>query len=227
MEAISEILKKDPFSPENLLEFLKQDPVLAAQYKGGIGLQFSCSLEEHTILVLKQFEKYFKDVELPGKTGHHLFRLILALHDIGKPEAVREGDKRLQHKFTKNMLVNLKGYLPLSGEEWDLTMSLLERDPIGYFLRGYITLEESMVQIKVLAKKSHKSLRDFFDLMTIYYQVDAGGYTSDAGWKPLLDKLFVRDEKVSRLTFDSQKGRLKFSEETNENFMLLEQRLFT
>lgn len=59
-------------------------------------------LERHTLLVMNQFEEYFATAELPIQKN--LFRLILALHDIGKPKAFAEGNKSRQHFHTKRIL---------------------------------------------------------------------------------------------------------------------------
>ena len=56
-------------------------------------------------------------------------------------------------------------------------------------------------QVKKMAQQSGLSLADYFDLLTIYYQVDAGSHTKDAGGLEALDYLFDFDHEKNEIRF--------------------------
>ena len=53
-------------------------------------------------------------------------------------------------------------------------------------------------QVKKMAQQSGLSLADYFDLLTIYYQVDAGSHTKDAGGLEALDYLLILITRKTR-----------------------------
>jgi hypothetical protein len=68
---------------------------------------------------------------------------------------------------------------------------------------------------------------DFFRLLTIYYQVDAGSYTADAGGTSSLDTLFAADRETGRFAFDRTEGRLAFNARAEMLFAALEAAVHT
>jgi hypothetical protein len=57
-----------------------------------------------------------------------------------------------------------------------------------------------------MANESGMTLTDFFELLLVFYMVDAGSYTEDAGGSKALDFLFSFDKHRRKMTFslDSQ-----------------------
>ena len=76
-------------------------------YSGDVGVWEGYTLKEHTLMVLNQYEKYFGDKKLPGNLDHRVMRVALALHDIGKPEAVKIGSKQL-HTNIQSLFYKVK-----------------------------------------------------------------------------------------------------------------------
>lgn len=80
-------------------------------------------LENHTIIVLNEFDKYFVEAEI--FIDRILFRLLLALHDIGKHKAFIEGNKDNQYKNTMIIINSVRQHLPFSEKDIDLCICTL------------------------------------------------------------------------------------------------------
>ncbi|HOG24501.1 MAG TPA: hypothetical protein PK590_07610, partial [Candidatus Omnitrophota bacterium] len=219
---IAEALNAPDFEPKKLIEALKKVLSLGPLYSMSVGVWEGYTLEEHTLLAMSQFEKYFSATQLPGKGDKQIFRILLALHDIGKPQAVADGRKEEQHARTLEIINEIKEELPLSPEQLNVVMSLVDGDPIGLFIRGRADLESTVEEIRIKAEKAGLTAAEFFDLLTIYYQMDASSYTADSGGKASLEFLFVKDQERNRFAFDPVKKRLKFSPKVQALFNALE-----
>jgi len=199
------------YSPINLLTLLKSFPTLSQAYQKKVR---HYTLEMHTLLVMSEFEKYFGNVNLP--ISRNLFRLMLALHDVGKPQAVEHGEKNKQYEYTITIINELKESLPFRNFEIDILISLVSDDPIGLYLQNAINLHAAKSKIIELSNKGNISLSKFFHLLSVYYQCDTGSYTSDAGGLPFLEHLFVYDN--GRKVFDNATNLVKFSPSVEKMF---------
>jgi hypothetical protein len=199
------------YSPINLLTLLKSFPTLNQAYQKKVR---HYTLEMHTLLVMSEFEKYFGNVNLP--ISKNLFRLMLALHDVGKPQAVEHGEKNKQYKYTITIINELKESLPFRNFEIDILISLVSDDPIGLYLQNAINLHAAKSKIIELSNQGNISLSKFFHLLSVYYQCDTGSYTSDAGGLPFLEHLFVYDN--DRKVFDNATNLVKFSPSVEKMF---------
>lgn len=164
-------------------------------------------LEQHTLLVMGEFEKHFANAPLP--ISRNLFRIMLALHDIGKPKAMGLGDKNNQYQYTVEIINNLRKSLPFTSLEIDTMIALVSDDPIGLYLQGNISLETAKNKIIRLANQANLPPLAFFRTLSIYYQSDTGSYTKDAGGLYFLEHLFAYNNGAK--VFDSDKQLLKFS----------------
>lgn len=198
---LHEILKDENFSPEKLIVLLKRQ--YHDTYNQDVQVEGGYDLERHTLMVLKQFEKYFSDKNLPANIDKGMFRLILALHDIGKPEAIAKEGKHFQHKYTSLYIQKLFVLLNLDKQHVDLALVLVSDDPLGRYIRGRSSVPETRRTIENMAQKAGISPDEFFELLCIYYKVDAGSYTENAGGIRALDYLFIFDEEKHELKFSS------------------------
>jgi hypothetical protein len=90
---------KKPFVPEELLRSLCTDKNLEKLFSASAGVWEGYSIREHTLMVMKMFENFWACC-IPDEQKK-LWRMFLALHDIGKPIAIaRFGDKGKQHATT-------------------------------------------------------------------------------------------------------------------------------
>jgi len=193
------VFEDQKFSPQKLVSLLeKQYP---NTYKQGVGVWENYTLEQHTLMVMRQFEKYFGDKSLPSDVDKNIFRLILALHDIGKPEAISRGGKHLQHEYTQEYIRSLFKSLGVDERHTDLALALVSGDPIGKYLTGRIDAVETRKVIEGMASAAKIPIDEFFELLCDYYKLDAGSYTENAGGLRSLDNLFNFDEENHNLNF--------------------------
>lgn len=166
-------------------------------------------------MVLLQFEKYFSSQPLPGGFSHSQFRLFLAIHDMGKPEAVTNKEKHNQSRYNLTRFDEVYPQTPFIAQKERLALrSLLEKDPIGHYIKCARMSGESitpMIQDCIQSIRGMHILQvalsfsEYFDLLLTYYRCDAGSYTMDAGGKLGLDHLF-----------DFTGGRIDFRGEAKE-----------
>jgi len=198
-DELKKVLADENFSPAKLLLLLeKQYP---NTYEQDVGVFEGYTLQQHTLMVMKQFEKYFGKKDLPSGIDRNIFRLILALHDIGKPKAISEGGKHLQHEYTQISIRSLFKGLDSNESSTDLALALVSGDPIGKYLTGQMTTTQTKMAIEEMADRAKIPMDKFFELLCIYYKVDAGSYTENAGGLRSLDDLFDFDEQNNNLNF--------------------------
>jgi hypothetical protein len=203
---LDNIFCKKEYKPQLLIEKLEvRFPKLKEFYKSGAGVLEGYSLKQHTLLVLSQFEKYYSNKSLPGGVDSGFFRVVLALHDIGKPDAIQSGGKHLQHEHTLRILVPILEKLGCCENEIRIATSLLSSDLIGSFIRN--RSKDTPRKISEMAVKAKLPDSDFLDLLILFYKVDAGSYTEDAGGLKSLDKLFVFDRVNKSIDFSSSIAR--------------------
>jgi hypothetical protein len=105
-ERITSIISKVPFNANELLSYLKNNEYLKTLYETRYRHYL---LEEHTLLVIKQFQLYFSAF-LPDAEKSFMY-LMLAFHDIGKPLSIKS--QQSQYKSTISVIDSLKDYLPV------------------------------------------------------------------------------------------------------------------
>ncbi len=193
------VLYDKDFTPEKLIELLSVD--LSTIYQSSAGVWEGYTIGEHTIMVMKQFERYFAQRKLPANLDNGLFRFILALHDIGKSEAIVRGNKNDQHIYTITIMKYIFDQVDLSNKDKKIATEIVAQDSLGQYIRGNVSVAEASETIKQSAKFANLNPRDFFELLTIFYKCDAGSYTEDAGGFKSLDHLFVFDRDTPSLTF--------------------------
>lgn len=205
-EEIDNILQSPDYIPQNLIEFLKRD--LKKEFMADAAVWEGYTIEEHTTMALNQFEKYFSHSSLPGEFSVDTFRMILALHDIGVSAAVIEGTKRGLDKreakkvgapkYTAEFMESVMGRLSYDRKEINVAKALVSDNPIGNYL---VSGNFQIASIKRMANESGMKMIDFFELLLIFYMVDAGSYTEDAGGQKALDYLFIFDTYQQKMTF--------------------------
>lgn len=202
-------------NPKEMINYLKSELNLSTIYQQKVR---HYTLENHTLLVMNEFEKYFSKTELP--TSKSLFRLMLALHDIGKPKAFNEGNKNNQYQYTVEMINNIRNALPFQTNEIDLIIALVSNDVLGLYMQDVISIENAKQQIIKLAQQTNLPVSTFYKLITVYYQCDIGSYTADAGGLAYLEHIF--EYQNGNKVFDTHKQRLNFSPKFETKFVELE-----
>ena len=200
---LEQLLNEDA-DPIEIIGMLKSVASFDTAYKTKVR---HYTLQEHTLLVLSEFDKYFSQIDtfLPK----NLFRFILSVHDIGKPKAYLSGNINNQYAETVSMIEKIRPFLPFSQAEINFGLSVINGDPIGHFFQDKIASISAAEKIKSMNISTQFPVKDFFRMLTIYYQCDAGSYTKDAGGLPFLERLFLYTNGSK--TMDSEKGVLRFS----------------
>ena len=113
---------KSSASVRALIDNFKKDPSLKELYLGDAGVTEGYTIEDHTKMVMDNFENFYTNTDwqspLLTKNG---FRLMLALHDIGKKVAFEEtGDSTIQHEYTGLVVPNILKMLNVSEREADI-----------------------------------------------------------------------------------------------------------
>jgi rRNA-processing protein FCF1 len=165
-------------------------------------------IKDHTLNVYNQFVRYF--LENFPKTKIEEFTLFLLLHDIGKSISYNNGNRQNQYNDSFNELSKYKTELNISEDSMSLYKALLSSSSIGKYMENKVSLEDTCSLITAECKNAKLQLRDFFYLLSVYYQCDIASYTKDAGGLPYLEHLFeyqnglkVYHEKTKLLKFSN------------------------
>lgn len=125
------------FDAGQLLRDLEQDQRLRQLYDGISVVDEGYTLRRHTSMVQSVFETFFAHRfgrRLPGGVGKGFFRLLLALHDIGKPRAIAMDRRDLEHDFTWPIVESVLLQLGFSTRERDIARCLIDPDLMGPYL---------------------------------------------------------------------------------------------
>jgi hypothetical protein len=208
IEELDKLLHSEDYTIGKLVGFFKLN--LEKEYEADAGVWEKITVELHTQRVLKQFEKYFGNMELPGHVDPMFFRTILALHDVGVSHAIDKGSqegkdtrsakKMYQGTFNKYLMKRELDRLQFSPKEINIASALVSADPLGYYFRKN-NIKNAANTIKRMAIESGLKTEEFFELLKIFYMVDAGSYTIDAGGQKGLDRLFVFNHSQMRMYF--------------------------
>jgi hypothetical protein len=195
-----------------LFNALKAHPELAYWFERPVGGPDGLSLEQHTTAVIDNYMNYFEGRQKVFSTEKE-YLFCLALHDIGKPAAVVEGNRHLQHSKTLEIIKRLREVFPVNNDTLQKMEVLVNADPIGKYLNPAIgqSFEESCDEILAMSKGVAIDFGDFLETLVSYYQCDAAGYNS------LRKRLFltIEDDKLA-MTEDG--SRLLFNEEYETKF---------
>ncbi len=212
-DEIKNILTRTDFNSEELLESLEKSPFIKGLYEGDVGVSEGYTLKEHTKMVMGQYEKYFKDRWTSPLVSQQGFRLMLALHDLGKPLAVQiTGSRAAQHEYTMKFLPKIIESSGINPREAEILIAIANQDYIGEHIQGHLDTKTAAKNIKDLAADTGVPVNQLFELFKMYYMSDAGAYTEDAGGKSSLDRLFVFQQDGIRQMRLSDEPQAKLEE---------------
>ncbi len=200
-EDLDPIINSSDYSPEKLINLLRKD--FKDLYDADSGVWEGYSIKDHSLMVMRQFEKYYQDDSFFNKVSKSFFRFLLSLHDIGKSLAIKKGDKNYQYSFSLSIVKNIFQQLSFSKKDYLLFKAIIEADVLGSYLKGS-NISEAVFKIIKKSKEANLGLLDFLNILEIYYKVDAGSYTKDAGGKESLDYMFNFKSSISALNFSDE-----------------------
>ncbi len=186
----------------------QKDPSLSPLLDMDAGVSEGVTIRQHTQQVLDNYdanvdESQIKEIgdkiEMPNLPA--VVRAAIALHDIGKGQAVQHGQKSQQHKFTSAIAersLKSRGY---SDKEIKVAMALISHDTIGRVIQGKMSPSDAAKAISDRASSAGMTASDFLKLNTLYYKSDAGAYPAlrDSVFAKNGSKLFVAKERFGIL----------------------------
>lgn len=210
------------FNPEELIGNLKRDFNLSQEYASQVGVWEGYTLEQHTLMVMKQYERYFSESMDSSLLSKNEFRMLLALHDMGKARAIILGqDKTKQHEHNKKIIPAILRSLGIEWKKINLMTEVASQDHIGSYMQGKVTAEEAVSGIRKMSTNLGVDISQLLDILQIYYMSDASSYTVDAGGKQSdLDRLFQFKRADGK-----EKGKVDLSEAARQRMTLLNERV--
>ncbi len=211
-EEVRNILDKKDFTPSELIQTLKKSPFMQHLYESSVGVWEGYTLDQHTLMAMGQYEKYFADRWKSPLISQEGFRMMLSLHDLGKPLSVQIAKTTSQqHEYTMKFLPGIIQGVGFKPQEMEVMVAIANQDYLGEYLQGHLTGEDAAESIRDAAQESGIPVSQFFELLKMYFMCDAGAYTEDAGGSASLDRLFVFRKPDTNL-----KGQASLSEETQK-----------
>ncbi|MBS0620186.1 MAG: hypothetical protein JSS61_01840 [Verrucomicrobia bacterium] len=173
-------------SGQGLIDTLKQDTQLAHLYSLSAGVGEGYTVEQHTRMVVDSFlcefagrpeiDSILENAQLTNEE----FALFLALHDIGKGEAVKEIRHASPQRKEKELLYTQHEVARHCTSQREhvqkVYQQLLADDSIGDYLKGSSTKETAASAIRQSAALSGLSDVQFLELKALFHQIDAASY---------------------------------------------------
>lgn len=213
------VLSNSAYDYQKTIAILKRVPEICHAYSLLNSKKRSYNLEEHTIMVCQMFETFFSLEYCSKNFSMSAFRLLLCLHDIGKPYSLLNNQKDKQCEYTVKMIEKYKQLFPFTNCEYNIVVALISDDPLGLYIRGKIGLEEAIYRIQIMVMNTKLTIEEFMTLLTIYYQTDSGAYTRQGyigpaeGFfeKPKLEAIFKKNQN-DQFIYCPEEHRLVFSD---------------
>lgn len=183
-DALKEKLDKDDADSAKLIDTFKTSPYLKTLFEMDSGVHEILTLEEHTRMVLKQFDTYFNNDFSSALISKQEMKLLLTLHDAGKSLAVSQGKKHNQHVYTKSIMEFIFPSIGMPAKRADTLISIMDQDIIGQFFMRYLSPKDAADQIHELADTIGCTVSELMPILKAFYICDAGAYTEDATGDP-------------------------------------------
>ncbi len=211
-------------SNRDIVSYFKSDPENGKYYGYDSGVWQGYTLEQHTLMMMGQFDRYFASDFKSPLLSIGQFRVMLALHDIGKPAAVEalgsEEGRKKQAEYTVKIIPEALEHLDFDEKTKALITAIPTRDLMGALLKKHTNPEKQTEAVKrgrviepaeaarrvvEIAEEIGVDPAELFELYYVYFLSDASSYTHDADpdMSPPpdpkkhedLDHLFVIDRK--------------------------------
>ncbi len=206
-QELQEVLQQTEFQPALLLDLLKRNPYLKVLLEGTAGVGEGWTVEEHTGMVLNQFEKYFGQRFSSPIINRGLFKLVLAMHDIGKSISVAKTQgTEAQHQYTKEVVERLFRAVGFNEKVSYLATNIVSQDILGEFIKSENPEKAASATAEAIRAQTEDigigglTPIELLKILKIYYLCDASSYTEDASYesssgvtyqgKPSLEKVF-------------------------------------
>lgn len=214
-EDIESVLNNSSHTADDVMRLFSKD--FGHLFAQSAGTLQGYTLGQHTRMVLKQYHKYFKQTVFPESVDNIFFETVLALHDIGKPEANSAGEIDNQYAYHQVYFNQILPQIGFSASQLALANSLINSDPIReYLYKNRTGPEAAAISITSKAAEAGMSVKEFWFLLKLMWMCDAGSYTVDAGGHAELDRMFE---------FEPDYGEMNLAPHIQKYFDALEQKL--
>lgn len=195
---IKDELGKPDIDFERLVELFSREAVLAQALASDAGVSERETILQHVrniyVRYLDQRTHYGLDAisARAGLSLDRLFHLLILVHDIGKPAAIKAGNKNLQHRFTWPIVKDLAAQLHMSDREILLLETLINYDFLGSLLQGSLKAADVVNRLQKEAGWRNIALPDLIRIFQLFYIIDAGAY-------PRLERALMRRDTSGRI----------------------------
>lgn len=195
--SLVETLSQNPYmKPEKIIKLAKQTPGYKEIFEADAGNWEKFTLEEHTETTLRLFDQNYADI-LPSSILPTM-RMALLVHDLGKPVAVKRGEKANQkhyndayaeHFLRQNNVdeptIKLIRTMIGEGMEWTTYLMVqrnwkdeaqLQRDNNRYYMFCRKAMQEYLGEERV----DHETVFGFMNMLEVMQNCDSGAYTTMA-----------------------------------------------
>lgn len=176
-------LQKKELSGESIIDLLcREYPGLQKLYHASAQVHEGYTIKEHTLRFYQKFEEYLPafqverhDYSSCTQDIKRLLRIVIALHDIGKPL----GPKAEQHHNTLPILQSALERWGFHPREIRLASILVGNDLIGSLVQdrtGRITANEVVNELEKLSRDAGIDIESFWTIQYLLYLSDASSY---------------------------------------------------
>ncbi|GEM_PF-5088787 len=150
-------------------------------FEADAGVAEGYTIRQHNNLIYSVYNDqagyYLPHLKVPeGVELDPLMKATIALHDIGKPEAIAAGNKLNQHLYTIPILEQKLRELGFSEQEVKIAKNIVDNDALGELAQKVISPKEAYGQLTLLAKNSEMDIADYYELQKLFFTSDAASY---------------------------------------------------
>jgi len=180
---VSERVTHPELQGDLLFSDLTSDPNLRPIFAADAGVKELYTIETHVRRVLDVLEDQWthyknKMPEIPGVNLPRVLSAIAILHDMGKPQALREHNVNKHHEYTAPILQKVMRSRGFSEKEIALAEALVSHDNLGELINGGLTAKQARTRLVKLSGRVGLPLETFFELQSFFYLIDASSYYS-------------------------------------------------
>jgi hypothetical protein len=194
-ESLWMLLDSEKYNGAEIIDYLSRDAQIKELFEASAGVWEEYSIREHTLMVFSVFaeqfsvyQAYFRFRVSPDVRLFQTLKFSIALHDIGKPYAIRAGNKNRQHEFTIQILEKALSRFGFSTNEMKMVKALVGNDIIGDLVKGVIDPRTAKLKLEKVTEVTGIPLADYIPLQFLFYTIDAASYPT------LRQRIFITTE---------------------------------
>jgi hypothetical protein len=219
--AVLDWLARDDVKGGDVIAWLSRRPELAQLFSRSTGVREGYTAEEHARRVYEAYEAQapkfgWKKLRAREPIDFKAFvKLLVALHDIGKPLAHEAGDRHREHEFTMPIIEGELTRLGFRPMELELAAALVDLDVPGRLAQGRLSEDEAYALVVQSAGRLGMEPAELFRLQRFFFAIDAASYPSirASAFKTVRGRLVPLSQAVADLEvrLESRKENAKIA----------------